>query len=41
MGMSTVAYNDANLASHASDRRSTSGKVLIHGSHYIKIWSKT
>ena len=36
-----TAYSDANWASNASNRRSTGGGVLMHGSHYIKSWSKT
>ena len=36
-----TAYSDANWASHAGDRRSTSGGVILHGSHYIKSWSRT
>ena len=36
-----TAYSDASWASNASDRRSTSGGVLMHGSHCIKSWSKT
>ena len=34
-------YSDANWDSNASDRRSTRAGVLMHGSHYIKSWSKT
>jgi hypothetical protein len=36
-----TAYSDANWASNAGDRRSTSGGVILHGSHYIKSWSRT
>ena len=36
-----TAYSDANWASNAADRRSTSGGVLMHGLHYIRSWSKT
>ena len=36
-----TAYSDANWASNAGDRKSTSGGVILHGSHYIKSWSKT
>ena len=35
-----AAYNNANWASNASDRRSTSGGVFVHGSRCIKSWSK-
>ena len=38
-GMLT-AHRGAKWASTAADRRSTSGRVLIHGSH-IKSWSRT
>ncbi len=36
-----TAISDANWASNASDRKSTSGGVIMHGMHYIKSWSKT
>ena len=36
-----TAYSDANWASNASDRRSTSGAFVMHVSHYFKSWSKT
>ena len=36
-----TAYSDANWASQAGDRRSTSGGVILHGGHYIKSWSRT
>jgi hypothetical protein len=36
-----VVYSDANWASDASDRRSTSGGVIVLGLHYIRSWSKT
>ena len=31
-----TAHSDANWARHASDRRSISGGVLMHGCQYIK-----
>ena len=36
-----TAYSDANWASNAGDRKSTSGGVILHGRHFIKAWSKT
>ena len=36
-----TAYSDASWAGNASDRRSTSGGVFMHGSHCVKSWSKT
>ena len=36
-----TAYSDANWASNTGDRRSTSGGLILRGSHYIKSWSKT
>ena len=36
-----MAFSDANWASNACDRKSTSGGVIMHGMHYIKSWSKT
>lgn len=36
-----TAYSNANWASSAGDRESTSGGIVMHGSHDIKSWSKT
>ena len=36
-----TAFSDANWASGAGDRRSTSGGILMIGGHYIRSWSKT
>ena len=36
-----TAFSDANWASNACDRKSTSGGVIMLGMHYIKSWSKT
>ena len=35
------AYSDANWAGYHQTRRSTSGGVLMRGSHFLKAWSKT
>jgi hypothetical protein len=34
-------YSDANWASNKIDRKSTSGGLIMHGSHYVKARSKT
>ena len=36
-----TAYSDSNWASNIDDRRSTSGGIILHGSHYIKSWNTT
>ena len=36
-----TTFSDANWASDKIDRKSTSGGLILHGSHYIKSWSKT
>ena len=38
---SLTTCSDANWASNKTDRKSTSGGVIMHGKHYIKSWSKT
>ena len=38
---SFLVYSDANWASNKQHRKSTSGGVIMHGSHFIKSWSKT
>ena len=34
-------YSDADWASGEEIRKSTSGGIILNGSHYIKSWSKT
>ena len=36
-----TTFSDANWASNACDRKSTSGGVIMHGTHCTKPWSKT
>ena len=38
---SITVYSDANWASGKESRKSTSGGIILNGSHYVKSWSKT
>ena len=36
-----TVYSDANWASGNECRNSTSGDIILNGSHFVKSWSKT